>query len=184
MKLIQPLPSIPVKIQKVLQILTKENTGQLHSVSTFEGESNVRQNALDLQDTVLLVKLSTWELVSQDAVYHLKCYRRLFHKAPDENANDVKYMCDKLKQVHSTALAELLSYIEDTRFPELEAYTQGCDVFNFYRKGIGAVLKHAVYCNAVILAKAANIVREDIFDKKSECFVGSFEHACQDKPVP
>ncbi|WAR14191.1 LOW QUALITY PROTEIN: hypothetical protein MAR_004296 [Mya arenaria] len=96
-------------------------------------------------------------------------------------------MSDKLKQVHSTALAELLSYIEDTRFPELEAYTQGCDVLNVYRKGIGAVLKHAVVSleyNAIILAKTANIVREDIFDKKSECFVGSFENACQDKPVP
>ncbi|WAR09469.1 hypothetical protein MAR_019427, partial [Mya arenaria] len=81
-----------------------------------------------LQDTVLLVKLSTWELVSQDAVYHLKCYRSLFHKAWDENANDIIY-----------------------------------------------------YSNAVILVKAANIVREDIFDKKSECFVGSFENACQDK---
>ncbi|WAR02019.1 LOW QUALITY PROTEIN: hypothetical protein MAR_008577, partial [Mya arenaria] len=155
-----------------------KNTGQLHSVSTPEGESNVRQNSLDLQDTVLLVKLSTWELVSQDAVYHLKCYRSLFHKARDENASDVKYMSDKLIQVHSTALAELLSYIEDTRgdFDLVRGYTQGCDVFNAYRKGIGAVLKHAVVSldyNAVILAKAANIVREDIFDKKSECFVGS-----------
>ncbi|WAR31035.1 hypothetical protein MAR_033577 [Mya arenaria] len=37
--------------------------------------------------------------------------------------------------------------------------------------------------NAVILAKAANNVREQV-DQKSECFVGSFENACQDKSVP
>ncbi|WAR10555.1 hypothetical protein MAR_035631 [Mya arenaria] len=90
--------------------------------------------------------------------------------ARDEYANDVKYMSDKLKQVHSTALAELLSYIEDTRGD-----------FDLDQVFILTELKQF---NAIILAKTANIVREDIFDKKSECFVGSFENACQDKPVP
>ncbi|WAQ99759.1 hypothetical protein MAR_024132 [Mya arenaria] len=111
MKLIQPLPSITVKIQKMLQnkggrIFCGDNTGQFISVSTFEMDRKMRQYALDLQDTVSLVKLSTGELVSEDAVYHLKYCRSLFHKVWDENMKT---------PVYGMALAELVSFIEDTR---------------------------------------------------------------------
>ena len=88
--------------------------GMLHQVTTFEMGEKVQQYALDIQDTVLLAKLSAGDLISQEALYHLKCYRDLFHKARDE-LDDTESENNGCRQIHGIVLAELVSYIEDSR---------------------------------------------------------------------
>ncbi|KAH3717216.1 hypothetical protein DPMN_059997 [Dreissena polymorpha] len=64
-----------------------DSNGNLHQVSTFEMDRSVRKYALELQDTVLLAKLSVGDMISQEAVYHLKCYRDLFHRKRKESVS-------------------------------------------------------------------------------------------------
>ena len=49
----------------------------LHDVSTFMIDKRVRECALELQDTVLLAKLSVGDLISQEAKYHAICLIKL-----------------------------------------------------------------------------------------------------------
>lgn len=44
-------------------------SGELHKVSTFSIDSNIRKYALQVQDTVLLAKLSAGDVISQEAMY-------------------------------------------------------------------------------------------------------------------
>lgn len=86
-------------------------SGELHKVSTFSIDSNIRKYALQVQDTVLLAKLSAGDMISQEAMYHKNCYLNLFNKARpqkivDENGEN---------QIHGIVLAELVSYVEDSR---------------------------------------------------------------------
>lgn len=74
-------------------------------------DRTVRKYANDIQDTVLVAKFSAGDLISQEAVYHLKCYRELYHKAR-KYVNNPYDVCDS-SQIHGIALAELISYIED-----------------------------------------------------------------------
>ncbi|CAC5399802.1 unnamed protein product [Mytilus coruscus] len=58
-----------------------ESSGELHKVATFGIDSNVRKYSLEVQDTVLLAKLSAGDMISQEAMYHKRCYSNLFNKA-------------------------------------------------------------------------------------------------------
>lgn len=91
-----------------------DSSGDLHHVTTLRLDTRVRQCALELQDTVLLAKLSVGDLISQEAVYHSNCLNSLYYKARKSNRNDDDVNA-KEKLFHGIALAELISYIEDTR---------------------------------------------------------------------
>ena len=88
-------------------------TEPLHEASTFRLDSRVRQCALDLQDQRLLAKLSAGDMVAQEAKYHAPCLASLYNKAAalQEQADDD----DDTKISHGICLAELLSYINETR---------------------------------------------------------------------
>lgn len=86
-------------------------SGELHKVSTFSIDSNIRKYALQVQDTVLLAKLSAGDMISQEAMYHKNCYLNFFNKARpqkivDENGEN---------QIHGIVLAELVSFVKDSR---------------------------------------------------------------------
>ena len=91
-----------------------DSSGVLHQVTTLRLDARVRQSALELQDTVLLAKLSVGDLISQEAVYHSNCLNSLYYRARKSNRNDDDTSV-KEKLYHGIALAELVSYIEDTR---------------------------------------------------------------------
>lgn len=75
-------------------------------------DARVRKCAIQLQDRVLLAKLSTGDLIFQEAVYHSNCLVTLYNKAQrfSENTEGGE---EKLHQ--GIALAQLVAYIEETR---------------------------------------------------------------------
>ena len=72
-------------------------------------------------------------------------------------------------------------------FPDIEAHKQGRDVVLIYNKDIGSALRkaceHDADDDAIHLAKAAKIVRRDMFKLKNK-FNGSFAPHCQERSVP
>ena len=85
--------------------------GTLHEASTFELDASVRKCALKLEDKRLLAKLSGGDLIAQEAKYHVKCLASLYNKARGTKLNEDP---DQDDVNHSIALAELVSYIEET----------------------------------------------------------------------
>ena len=84
-----------------------------HQAATFSVDTRVRKCALELHDTILLAKLSAGDLISQEAVYHSSCLVSLHNKAIRNRTESSGDKTDKMFQ--GDALAELLSYIEETR---------------------------------------------------------------------
>ena len=103
----------------------------------------------------------------------------------------VKLYVHKLQQlkacvpdrVNSTRLKDRLL----AQIPALRAQNNGREVFLVYDEDIGAALQFAVEnsndSNAVHLAKAAQIVRKDMLEKKQN-FDGTFTGSCQKDSVP
>ncbi|CAC5403759.1 unnamed protein product [Mytilus coruscus] len=102
-----------------------ESSGELHKVATFGIDSNVKKYALEVQDTVLLAKLSAGDMISQEAMYHKRCNSNLFnYKERLQKIGDAK----EDNQFHGIVLAELVAYIEDSRM-DTELYVS-CQVRN------------------------------------------------------
>ena len=83
--------------------------------------------------------------------------------------------------VNSTRLKEkLLSEV-----PELEAHKQGKDVFLAFQKDVSFVLSDAsdYYSEAIILGKAANILRRHMLNHKSK-FCGTYHEGCIQQAIP
>ena len=86
-----------------------------HTASTMGIDTNVRKCALELQDSHLMAKLSDGDMVAIDAKYHLNCLSNLYNKhSAFINA------CGEEKDTmsDSIALAELMSYIDETRLSD------------------------------------------------------------------
>ena len=85
---------------------------------------------------------------------------------------------------HSTRLKDRLN----DNIPELKAQTQGRYILLAYDKDVGEALKIACKYNddseALVLAKAAQIVRKQMLTKSQEKFQGSFHEGCQKEAVP
>ena len=199
----------------------------LHEAATFGLNQKVTKCATNLQYQQLLAKLSDEDLVAQDAKYHLGCLVSLYNRAAaDQSRKGKKNTTDNHSR--SVALAELLTYIgesrmdedvapvlkladlvkqysawlqqfgieQDTRpltlniiahFPDLKAYKEGRDVLLAFDKDIRAALrklcKEDFDDEAICLARAAKIVRKDMFQLQAQ-FTGSFDEACKVNSVP
>ena len=83
----------------------------LHNASTYEIDKRVRQHALDLQDTLLLAKLATGDMIAIEAKYHKSCLTALYNRARAvASSTSGNNQCNNLDSV---ALAELAAYMED-----------------------------------------------------------------------
>ena len=71
-----------------------------------------------MEDKLLLAKLSAGDLIAQDAQYHPQCLGSLYNRARETKSSEESDM-DTVN--HGIALAELVSYIEDTRMNDLVA---------------------------------------------------------------
>ena len=111
-------------------LFCNEYSGDLHEVTTFRLDSRVRQCALQLQDTVLLAKLSAGDLISQESVYHGKCLVALYNKASRGKPRNESSDADLLYR--GIALAELITYIEDSREQSLKIFKLS-DLVKLYR---------------------------------------------------
>lgn len=110
-----------------------QSSPPLHQVSTFILDKRVRQCALELQDTVLLAKLSAGDLISQEAVYHNKCLVSLYNKATRaKSSTSTKNNDDRV--ISGIALAELISYIEDLRASGNLSVLKLADLTKLYTK--------------------------------------------------
>lgn len=96
-------------------LLCGEEGGQLHEVSTFATDENLRHMITELQDPSLLPSISDVDLIAAEAKYHLKCltelrnrYRGHVRKAEGQYEREE----DKLKE--SQAFVELINYIDSS----------------------------------------------------------------------
>ena len=86
-------------------------------------------------------------------------------------------------RIHSTHVKDrILGY-----FPDMEAHKQGRDIVLVCNEDVGSALskacEHDGDNDAIHLARAANIVRRDMFKMKNQ-FSGSFGTKCQEDSVP
>uniref|UniRef100_UPI00358E794D uncharacterized protein isoform X2 n=1 Tax=Myxine glutinosa TaxID=7769 RepID=UPI00358E794D len=88
----------------------------LHDAMMPKLTYRVKQCALKLQDQELIAKLSSGDLVAQDAKYHAPCLVKLYNAASRKTAVVRQRNTDGVS--HGIALAELLGYIEDTKMVE------------------------------------------------------------------
>ena len=84
----------------------------LHQASTFNVDDSVPQCTFQLQDKVLIAKLSAGDLISQEAIYHAKCLVSLYNKAGRLNQNTED---GDEKIIEGIALAQLVAHIEESR---------------------------------------------------------------------
>eukprot|EP00745_Piridium_sociabile_P034544 TRINITY_DN59427_c0_g1_i1.p2 TRINITY_DN59427_c0_g1~~TRINITY_DN59427_c0_g1_i1.p2 ORF type:complete len:251 (+),score=43.78 TRINITY_DN59427_c0_g1_i1:43-753(+) len=191
---------------------------------------HVKQLATDLQDTVMLTRLATGDVVSEEASYHATCQRQ-YRNRHRSYMRKMKRDNDSQSEEHkieARAFIELMNYIEASveeevyyfKFSELRhMYEQRLEMLGFekeinkvrfkqqvlqyfpkaqeqsdgrhtilvFDKGMTIMMKRALddyQGDAVILAKAAKIIREDIFDFDGFQFDGSFPPRCQETSVP
>ena len=109
-------------------------------------------------------------------VFTLKDLVNLYYTRLKQLGTDVSW------RIHSTKLKDrLLEY-----FPDMEAHKQGREVLLICDKDIGSALRkaceHDADSDAFHLARAAKIVRKDMFKLKNQ-FNGSFEMKCQENSV-
>ena len=85
--------------------------------------------------------------------------------------------------VNSTNLKDrILAY-----FPDLQAHKEGRDIILVFNKDVGPAIRkaceHDADTDAIHLARAANIVHREIFNKESS-FTGTYDSQCQASSVP
>lgn len=70
--------------------------------------------------------------------------------------------------------------------PDLEAHKQGREIHFVFYRDLEKVLKKMNCFDeyAVILSKAANIVRRDLFEHNHQVFRGTFDESCKDNSIP
>lgn len=87
-------------------------------------------------------------------------------------------------RMHSTRLKERIL----ANIPDMQAHKQGRDVYLVFTDDVGLALKKALDRNfdeeAIVLAKAAGIVRRDIMKHDNSEFAGEFTKDCQQQSVP
>jgi hypothetical protein len=217
-------------IDKKTCFICNKSELQLHKVSTFTVDEKVRTSAHILQDTILLSKLASGDLISQDAVYHRSCLTNLYRRADSET--QVNSENNEERVLHGIALAELIEFISESHeekktvfklsdlsklyserllqlgidittrvhstrlktrlmghFKDMHAYNEGCDVYLAFNNDVGVALKRFgenidYDHDAIILSKAANIVRRDIFRAQKAEFNGTFTETCQQDATP
>ena len=87
-------------------------------------------------------------------------------------------------RIHTTRLREKL----EAALPDLVSYKRGRDIHLAFDRHMGEIMKVACErdddLEALQLARAAHIIRRDIFDHKNSLFDGSFPDNCQSNSVP
>ena len=89
-------------------------TSGLHEAATFQVDKRVKACAVLLEDTELLAKLSTADMVALEAKYHTKCLVSLYNRARKAKAEGHRDT-DETEALSGIAFAELVMYIEEMR---------------------------------------------------------------------
>lgn len=133
---------------------------------------------------------SLYGIAFAELISHIETFRDSTETSPVFSMTELRSLYSrrleklgiKSPQIHTTRLKNRIL----AAVPDLRAHSQGRDVLLAFDKDIGAALKQV--CNqdfdseALILAKAAKIVRRDIFGLK-QTFIGRFPTGCQEASV-
>ena len=103
---------------KSLCLFCDDSSGTLRQASTFNIDARIQKCALQLEDKVLLAKLSSGNVISQEVVYHPKCLVALYNKA-ERASSSTENTHNKISQ--GIALAQLVEYIEEMRAESVDA---------------------------------------------------------------
>ena len=206
--------------------------GDLHQILTFDADANIREMLTELQDTQLLAKIGTEDLIAKEVKYHLKCLIKLRNRyrsykrqnqvheqeVIDERINESRVFVELTTYIEKSVeagtllfkVAELYSLyinrlgdfgirktVNKTRFKNdlLQHFSEAqeqCDGKNtviVFTRGMQNMLKEALkkrdYSeDALILAKAATIIRNDTFRHECFKFDGNFPSKCQENSIP
>jgi len=93
-------------------------SADLHKASTYNIDANVRQCAIELEDTALLAKLAAGDMIAIEAMYHKNCLALLYKRLDKARhaANESSEGDDS--RLHGIAFAELVAFIEDMNSDE------------------------------------------------------------------
>ncbi|VDI63778.1 Hypothetical predicted protein [Mytilus galloprovincialis] len=142
--------------------------------------------AFDLQDTVLLAKLSAGDMMSQESIYHVECLTHLYNRARPLKVSD-----DSSENgIHGIVLAELIVYIEESRKDwDVIPIFKLADLTRMFTSrikqfGLNTYATTKNYDDeALLLSKVAQIVRKDMIAMQY-ILNGTFETGCQQNSVP
>lgn len=212
-------------------IFCSTNDSDLHKFMTLDADNNIRKMAIDLQDTAVLTKIASGDVVASGSMYHLKCiteFRNRHRSLMRKLATSTDSGTVEQKRIEAWAFVELIHFIENSvaeklfyfkifelrnmyenrlvelgvkkevnkvrfkekihdYFPEAQLLNDGKHTMLIFEQGIKQMLKNTLTdyeADAVILAKAANIIRPDIFRSNEFHFNATFPPNCQENSVP
>ena len=131
------------------------------------------------------------DLAKNKANWHRSCHKKFEEGTFCFKFADLCHLFEKhLKEfgidteVYKVRFKEkILSY-----FHEAQAQSDGKNILLIFQQGMQQILKHVLNTDyesdAMILAKAARIIRKDIFNFHGFHFSGSFPPGCQQESVP
>jgi len=88
--------------------------------------------ALELNDTSLLAKLSSGDMIAMDAVYHKQCLTGFFNRYGSSMRQKKAITGENRLSFEAIALAEFISYIEEKRETE-DSLIKLSDLVNLYK---------------------------------------------------
>ena len=173
--------------------------GKLYSCMSMEGDLNLyimfsRKNFdfffFFFNDTATT---EIYTLSLHDALPILEDFREIENTLPVFTLADLSKLyssilknlgAEQQSRVHTTRLREKL----EAELPDLVSYKRGRDIHLAFDRHMGDIMKVACErdddSEALQLARAAHIIRRDIFDHKNSLFNGSFHDNCQSDSVP
>ncbi|KAK1900200.1 Calpain-like protease palB/RIM13 [Dissostichus eleginoides] len=153
----------------------------LHNATTHADCSTTKQNFRGLKRGTCPTKMIQTPTSSPVRAVDMNIIQQRPSESVQYQAGTTGNACGRTE--HSSKLKNrILSY-----FPDMDAHKQGRDVVLICNEDVGAALgkacEHDADNDAVHLARAANIVRKDMFKMKQD-FSGSFDAHCQEESVP
>ena len=88
--------------------------GDLHQILMFDADANIREMFTELQDTQLLAKIGTEDLIAKEVKYHLKCLIKLRNRyrsyKRQNQVHEQEVIDERINE--SRVFVELTTYIE------------------------------------------------------------------------
>ena len=102
-------------VDKLACLFCQQEDGHLHEFRTLEADETVRQMAKELQETELMARMESGDLIAIEAKYHLECLtglRNRYWSLIRKNAKDFGG-CSEEKMLKARVLVKLFTYIEN-----------------------------------------------------------------------
>ena len=100
----------------------KATLSQLRQACTYKLDTNIRESAEKLQDSSLIAKLSTGDVIALEVKYHPDCLVKYYRAAEQTECQDQVDGFSEEEMSHSLAFARLIEYIEETPHHSLSLF--------------------------------------------------------------